>query len=199
MFFHFIHAQLIYIISHETQGIFPCKFLKQQLGKLRCHYWGNCWYFLASHETFRIFLILLLIMTPLADLDLIYIGCIIGRMIHEWGVSLKGKDSHIFCIACSKGNMRKTMATTAKYLFPFEVDHKFDDHSLYNHGQVIKYDLYFQLTHSTIYFLLVNVRIFTNSHLATYYLPCHFLKKKWMRLHCVLLRRCLYHTAEFKA
>ena len=61
--FHCIHAQIIYIISHESQSILQCKFLKQQLGKLRCHYQGNCWYLLASHETFRNFLILLLIMT----------------------------------------------------------------------------------------------------------------------------------------
>ena len=48
----------------------------------------------------------------------------IGREIHELGVSFGGEDSHTFCIACSNGSMRGDMATTTKKLFPFfEVGH----------------------------------------------------------------------------
>ena len=37
------------------------------------------------------------------------------------------EDSHIFCIACSNGNMRGDMATTSKHMFLYEVGHDFDE------------------------------------------------------------------------
>ena len=105
---------MTYIIIHVTQNNFPCNFLEQQFTKLCYHYWENWLYLLAPHETFRIFLILLLIMISFADMDLICIGIMIGRETHELDVSFGKDDSHTFCIACSNGSMRGDMATTAK-------------------------------------------------------------------------------------
>ena len=63
-------------------------------------------------------------MISFADMDLIFIGNMIGRETHELGVSFGGEDSHTFCIACSNGSMRGDMAIIAKHLFPFvEMDH----------------------------------------------------------------------------
>ena len=63
-------AIMTYITIHVTQNNLPCDFLKQQFGKLCYHHSENCWYILETHETFRIFLIIFLIMTSL----LIWIG-----------------------------------------------------------------------------------------------------------------------------
>ena len=99
-------------------------------------------------------------------------------------MSLRGGNSHIFCTTCSNGSMGGDMATTTTYLFSFWVSHEF-----YSHGQVFGHVL---LTHSAIYYSLVDVMIFV------YYLPCYFQKMQWMRLRCVLLRHCLYHVASCK-
>ena len=136
---------MTYITIHVTQNNLPCDFLKQQFGKLHCHYWENCWYILATHETFRIFLILLLIMTSFSDMDQIFMRSMIMREIHELDVSLRGENSHNFCTTCSNGSMGGEMATTATYLFSFEVDHGIDIHPLYNHGQVLDHVLLIHL------------------------------------------------------
>ena len=71
LFYHHMYVQLMhsnmyhmktFMINHEKGNILRCTFLKQQLVKLRCHYWESCWYLLALHETFNIFFIWLLIM-----------------------------------------------------------------------------------------------------------------------------------------
>ncbi|WP_208081172.1 hypothetical protein, partial [Bacteroides uniformis] len=54
----------------------------------------------------------------------ILIGSMIERLTHEFGVSLREDDSHSLCMACSKGNMRRDMATTTTYLPYFEVGHE---------------------------------------------------------------------------
>ena len=135
------------MINYVSRNIFPCNFLKQQFEKLRCHYWENCWYLLAPHETFNIFLILLLIMISFSDMDLIFIGSNIGRETHELDVSLKGETSHIFCTTCSNGSMGGDMATTTTYLFSFEVEHDFDIHPLYSHGKVLDHVLFPHFLH----------------------------------------------------
>ena len=64
MFYHQMYVQLLTcMINHVKRNIFPCTFIKQQLAKLRCHYWESCWYLLASLVTFSIFFLLLLIMS----------------------------------------------------------------------------------------------------------------------------------------
>ena len=66
MFYHHMYVQLMHsnmyhmetcMINHVKRNIFPCTFLKQQLVKLRCHYWESYWYLLASLVTFNIFFI----------------------------------------------------------------------------------------------------------------------------------------------
>ena len=52
-------------------------------------------------------------------IDLICIGSMIGREIHELVMSFGGEDSHTFCITCSNRSMRGNMATTAKQFFAF--------------------------------------------------------------------------------
>ena len=65
------------------------------------------------------------------------------RLTHEFGVSLREYDSHSLCMACSKGNMRRDMATTTTYLPSFEVGHEFDDdiHRFYVYGHVFDFVL----------------------------------------------------------
>ena len=84
-------------------------------------------------------------------------------------VSLMRKDSHIFCIACSKGNMRGGMATTT-YLLNCRVSYGLGNviHPLYIYGWV--FYLMF-LIHSSIYYLVVDV-IFV----VVQCLPCYFLQ-----------------------
>ena len=79
MFFDYMYVHLIHMINHVSRNNFQCISLKQQFEKLRCHYMGNCWYFLAPQETFSISLILMLIMTYFADIVLISIESMIGR------------------------------------------------------------------------------------------------------------------------
>ena len=86
----------------------------------------NCWYFPAPHETFNIPLILMLIMISFVDIDIIFMGSMIGRETHGLDVSFWEEDSHIFCFACSNGSMGGDMATTVKHVFPFEVGHVID-------------------------------------------------------------------------
>ena len=69
---------------------------------------------------------------------------------------------------------------------------------MYNHGKFFDYFLYAQLTHSPIYYSLVDVMIHTTIHLSKHHLPSYFLKLQWERLHCVHLRHCLYHVASCK-
>ena len=115
----------------------------------------------------------------------IHIGSMIGRLTHEFGVSLREDDSHSLCMACSKGNMRRDMATTATYLHSFEVGHEFDDdiHPFYIYGHLFYLVL---LIHSSIYYSVVEVIFFVQ------YLPCYFLQLQWMRLRCSPMRNYLY-------
>ena len=138
-FYHHMYGQLLHsnmyhmktcMINHVKRNIFPCTFLKQQLVKLRCHYWESSWDLLASLETFRIFFIFLLIMSSFTDMDHICIRNMIMREAHELDVSLSGKNSHIFCTTCSNGSMGGDMATTTTYVIPFEVDHGLDSYPL---------------------------------------------------------------------
>ena len=140
MFYHYMYVHLLHysmyhiktcMINYVTRNILPCTFIKQQLVKLRCTCWGSCWYLFASLVTFSVSFILLLIMSPFADIDQICMGGFIMRETHELDVSLS-----IFCTTCSNGSMRGGMATTTTYVFSFEVGHEIDSHPLYSHGQV---------------------------------------------------------------
>ena len=88
---------------------------------------GDCWYLPAPYEAFSISLFLMLIMVPIVDVDLSFVRSIIGEETHWLDVFFREEDSHIFCIACSNGNMRGDMATTAKHFFLYGVGHEFDD------------------------------------------------------------------------
>ena len=79
------------------------------------------------------------------------------------------------------------MATTATCLFPFEVSHEADIHPLYSHGQFFGLVLFL---YSAIYYSLVDVMDFVC------HLPCSFLQ--WVKLHCILVRYCLYHASSCK-
>ena len=106
------------------------------------------------------------------------------RKAHELDVSLSEKNSHIFCSACSKGNMRGGMAT-ATYLLIFGVRHGLGNfiHILYLYGKV--FDLML-LIHSSILLFSSRGDIFVQ------YLPCYFLQLQWMRLHYNPMRHCLH-------
>lgn len=128
-------------------------------------------------------------MFPFSDIVHVIIGSMIGEMTHELNVSLRGGDSHSFCMACSKGNMRRDMATTATYLRSFEVGHELEDeiHPLYVYGHVFDFVL---LIHTSIYYSVVEV-IF-----STQCLPCYFLQLQWMRLRYSPMRHSLYLDAH---
>ena len=66
--------------SNLLRDNLPYFVLKQQLAELHCDHLGNCWYLLALHETFSIFLIYI----PYGDgvLFIIY-GVVWASMIHE--------------------------------------------------------------------------------------------------------------------
>ena len=83
-------------------------------------------------------------------------------------VSLMREDSHIFCIACSNGNMRGDMATTAIYLLSIEEGHEYDDeiHPLFIFWHV--FDFVF-LVHSSIYCLVVEVIFLYSTCHAIFY------------------------------
>ena len=55
-------------------------------------------------------------MTSLAGMDQIFERSMIMRKAHELDVSMSEKNSHIFCSACSKGNMKGGMTTTTYFL-----------------------------------------------------------------------------------
>ena len=82
------------------------------------------------------------------------------------------------------------MATTATCLFPFEVGHEADIHTLYSHGQVLDHVL---LLHSAIYYPLVYVM----NHVHCF--PCNFPKLQWMGLRCILVRNCFHHVSSCKS
>jgi len=123
-----------------------------------------------------------------ADIVSIFDENMIGGLTHELDVSLKGEDPHILYIACKNGSMTEDMAATATYFLPFEVGHEFDgdDHPLYVYGKVSNHPL---LVHSPTYYSLVEVMIFVA------YFPCYFLQLHSMRIHCILVRHCLYLSA----
>ena len=77
------------------------------------------------------------------------------RKAHDSDVSLSEKNYHIFCSACSKGNMRGGMAT-ATYFLICGKSHGFGAaiHPFYVYGQVFHLML---LIHSSIYYLVVEV------------------------------------------
>ena len=193
MYVHFLHPTIYYMmtcmIDHVSRNIFPCRFLKQQFVRLCCTSLGGYWYLQTPHEAISISFILVLIMTSFADIVSILVESMIGELTHELDVSLRRDNSHIFCITCSNGSMGGDMSNIATHLFSFGLGHEFYSHSMYNHEQVFDHVL---LTHSTIYYSLVDVMIFS------YYFPCYFLKLQWMRLCCVLLRHCLYHASSCK-
>ena len=56
-------------------------------------------------------------------MDQICIRSMIMKKAHELDVSLSEKNSHIFCSACSKGNMRGGM-DTATYFLTCGVSHE---------------------------------------------------------------------------
>ena len=84
---------------------------------------------------------MVLIMVPYVVVVFIFFGSMIRGMTRWLDVSLWGEISHIVCIACSNGSMREYVATTAKYLFPFEVSHMIDWMPYDGDLQLITYEM----------------------------------------------------------
>ena len=105
-------------------------------------------------------------------------------ILNEIKFIMRGDDSHSLCMACSNGNMRRDMVTTATYLLPLEVDHESNDdiHPFYVYGHVFDCVL---LIHSSIHYSVVEV-IF-----SVQCLPCSFLQLQWVRLRCNHMGHCL--------
>ena len=67
--------------------------------------------------------IMILLMVPLVDIAIDFLGSMIGGETHWVNVSLEGENSHTLCTTCYKGSMGDGMATTATPLFPYKVSH----------------------------------------------------------------------------